>query len=357
MVDERIKKVAKILVDYSLDVQKDEKVMIRFNHEANPLALEIYKRILKKDAFPIVRPSLSGYSYAYYKNAKKHHLKHYPKLFEHTAKNIDAYVNLGGKDNTRELSNIDPKKISMKSKTTKPISDIIHKKKWALFEYPTRALAQESEMSLKEFGDFVYSASIKDWEKKSKELHKIKEIVDEAEQVRIVGEGTDISFSVKGRVGSASAGHHNLPDGEVFTSPVEDSTEGKIKFSFPGVRYGTAVEGISLEFKKGKVVKAEAEKNEKFLKKMLKTDKNAKRLGEWGIGLNYDIQDFVRNILFDEKQGGSTHLALGNSFEECKGNNPSAIHWDMIKDLRKDGAIIVDGKTFMKKGKVKLDNF
>ncbi|UCD04006.1 MAG: aminopeptidase [Candidatus Woesearchaeota archaeon] len=357
MVDERIKKIAKILVDYSIKVKPNSRIMVRFTSEANPLALEIYKLILKNGAFPVMRPNLQGYAYAYYTLANKKQLNTYPIIEDFIIKNTDGHIYLGGDFNTQELTSIDPKKMSLRSKLTKPIFDArIKKNNWVLFEYPTNALAQDAEMSLEEFENFVFSACIQDWKKEGKKQDAIKKIVDKGKNVRIIGEDTDISFSIRGRIGRKCDGHYNMPDGEVFTSPVENSTEGKIAYSFPA-RYGKVVDGVRLEFKKGKVVKATADKNEDYLKKMLNTDSGAKILGEWGIGLNYNIKKFVKQILFDEKIGGTIHLALGHAYKEVGGKNDSAIHWDMIKDLRKKGEVLVDDKVFMKKGKVQLKNF
>lgn len=358
MVDNRIKKVADILVNYSIKVKKGSNILVSFQSEANPLALEVYKKILKKGAYPIMDPSLPGYAYNYYKLANKTQLNHYPKIKDFIYKNTDGHMYLGGDWNTRELTSIDPNKLSIRSKISKPILDERNKKdNWVIFEYPTNALAQDAEMSLEEFEDFVYSACIQDWKAESKKQEKVKRIVDKGERVRIIGEDTDLTFSIKGRIGKKCDGHFNLPDGEVYTSPVETKTNGKVAFSFPAIRGGREVDGIKLEFKDGKVVKAKAEKNEEYLKKMLNTDPGAKRLGEWGIGMNFGIKKFVKQILFDEKIGGTIHLALGQSFKKAGGKNDSAIHWDMIKDLRKTGEVLVDDKLFIKKGKIHVKNF
>lgn len=358
MVDERIKKMADILVNYSITVKQGSKIRLVFTPEANDLALECYKLILKKGAYPITTVSLPGYSYVYYSMATKAQLQNFPKIEEYITKNTDGVIYLGGEYNTRELTSIDPSKLSMRQKVTKKISDYrVNQDNWILFEYPTNALAQDAEMSLEEFENFVFNSSIQDWKKVSKQQDKIKKIVDKGKDVRIIGEDTDLYFSIKGRQGIKCDGKRNMPDGEVFCGPVETSTEGKIAYSFPAIKGGREVDGIKLEFKKGKVVKATADKNEEYLKKMLNTDPGAKRLGEWGIGLNYNINKFVKQILFDEKIGGTIHLALGRAYKEGGGKNDSAIHWDMIKDLRKKGEVLVDDKVFIKKGKIHLKNF
>jgi aminopeptidase len=206
-------------------------------------------------------------------------------------------------------------------------------------------------MSLDEFEDFVYNATNIDWKKESKKQDKLKRILDKGKMVRIVGEDTDLSFSIMGRKALKCDGKHNMPDGEVFIAPVENSTNGKIAYSYPAIRLGKEVDGIKLEFKNGKVVKFSARKNESLLRESLNIDSGAKRLGEFGIGVNSGIKKFIKQILFDEKIGGTIHLALGMAYKEGGGRNKSAIHWDMIKDLRKGGSLYIDGKLIQKNGK------
>lgn len=352
MVDPRIKKVADILVNYSTKVKKGETVLIDAQYEAKDLVLEIYKLVLKKGAFPKVNLGLPGAAYNYFKLASDEQIKAFPKIRKYEIDNCDVIISIGAEENTRELTSIDPKRMSARSRVLKPISDVIHeKKRWVIFEYPTNALAQDAEMSLEEFEDFVYSACIKDWNAESKKQDKLKAIIDKGSKVRIVGKDTDLTFSIKGRKGVKCDGDFNMPDGEVFTTPVEDSTNGYISYSFPAIRSGKEVDGIRLWFKDGKVVKATAEKNEKLLHAMINTDPGAKRLGEFGIGVNFGIKKFVKQILFDEKIGGTIHLALGMSFKEALGRNKSAIHWDMIKDLRDGGELYVDGRLIQKDGR------
>ena len=207
------------------------------------------------------------------------------------------------------------------------------------------------EMSLEEFEDFVYGACLVDYEEMSRKEDILKEILDKGSEVYIVGRNTDLTFSIKGREGIKCIGERNLPDGECFIAPVETSTEGYIEYDFPAIYGGREVDGVRLEFKEGKVVKATAEKNEGYLNEMLNIDKGARYLGEFGWGINYGIKKFVKQILFDEKIGGTIHLALGMAYKEGGGVNDSALHWDMIKDLRKDGAVFVDGRCIMKDGK------
>jgi len=351
MVDQRIAKTAQILVEHSARVKKGEVVEIAGGPETAPLIQEIYRLCIKKGAFPRVEVGIPKLAYYYYHYASHEQLTNFPKIAHYIAHNTDAYIGLGGTTNTRELSTIPPKKLVLRRKVTERINKIYLKKKWVIFEYPTPALAQEADMSLEEFEDFVYGAVIQDWKKEEKRQTKLKKILDRGRRVRIVGKNTDIQFSIAGRQAIKSYGLYNMPSGEVFIAPVETTTEGHIEYSFPAIYSGKEVDGITLEFKKGKVVHFSAKKNVSLLKEMLAIDRGASYLGEFGIGTNYRIKNFVKQILFDEKIGGTIHLALGMAYEMGGGRNKSALHWDMIKDLRKGGEVYVDGKIIQKNGK------
>lgn len=352
MVDIRVKKLANILVNYSIKIKKGDYIQLGFEAKGQELALECYKLILKKGAYPIANASLPGFVYAYYKNASLEQIEHFPDLAMHESKRVAGSISIGGEYNTKELTSIDPKKIALRRKVTKPLSDIFIKKdNWVICEFPTEALAQDAELSLEEFEDFAYNATNLDWSKESKKQDKLKEILDKGQTVRIIAPDTDLTFSIKGRQGRKCDGHRNMPDGEVFIAPVDDSAEGHIKYTYPAIYSGREVSGVYLEFQKGKVVKATAEKGEDFLKEMIATDAGSCKLGEFGIGVNYGIQKFIKQILFDEKIGGTIHLALGMAYPEGGGKNKSAVHWDMIKDLRKGGELHIDGKLIQKNGK------
>jgi aminopeptidase len=352
MVDPRHKKLAEILVNYSIKIKKGDTIQLNFGAEAKELALECYKLILKKGAFPLVNASVAGFSYEYYKNASIEQLQKFPELAMHEAKNTAGSIGIGADYNTKELTNINPKKVAIRRKITRPISDVhIKKDNWVITEFPTNALAQDAEMSLSEFEDFVYSACIQDWKNLSKKQDKLKKIIDKGSKVRITAKDTDLTFKINGRQGIKCDGKRNMPDGEVFCAPVDDSANGYINYSYPAIYGGREVDGVSLKFKNGKVVSSKASKGEKFLKEMIAMDKGSCRLGEFGIGLNFGIKRFIKQILFDEKIGGTIHLALGMAYPEGGGKNKSALHWDMIKDLRKGGEFYVDDKLVQKNGK------
>lgn len=352
MVSPRITKVAKILVNHSCKIKKGEYVQIWVDYKAKAMALEVYKQVLRKGAYPSVKLGLPGSTYTYYKYATEEQLKHFPGISWYEIKKTDAVIYIGAPVNTRELSNVSPKKISMRRKVTEKISKWrTERTKWVIFDYPTEAFAQEADMSLEEFKNFVYRATLIDWKKLTEKQAKIKKVLDRGNKVRIKSKDTDITFSIKGRKAINSDGTYNMPDGEVFIAPREKTTKGYIKYTYPAIYGGREVSGVYLEFKKGKVVKAKAEKNENFLKEMIRTDEGAKYLGEFGIGTNPKIKKFIKNILFDEKIGGTIHLALGMAYKMEGGTNKSAIHWDMIKDLRKGGEVWIDKKLFIKDGK------
>ncbi len=355
MVDPRHVKTAHILVDYSTKVKKGERVRINTDPLSAPLAKEIYKLCIQRGAHPTVNCVLPGFTYDYYKYASDEQLRKFPDIAMYEAKNTQVWISIGGDHNTRELSNVDHKKIALRRRTTNPLSEqIIGHTRWVGFDYPSNALAQDAGMSLEEYENFVYGAVLLDWKKWSQRMKKLRDAMNKTHTVRIVTPDTDLRMSIKGRNAVIGDGSCNMPDGEVFTAPIVESVEGFITFDYPAIYNGNEVEGVRIEFRKGKAVNETATKNGKFLTAMLNTDKGARYLGELGIGANYNIQKFTKNILFDEKIGGSVHIAFGSAYKECKGTNKSALHWDMIKDLRKGGELYFDGKLVQKNGKFRL---
>ena len=361
MVDKRVLKAAKLLVEHSTKVKKGDKVRITGYVDAAPLIKEVYRLCIQKGAIVKVNTLLPELTHIFFSEAKKHQLEYYPKLREQEIKEIDVLINVGGDYNTREMSNIDPKKIATVSKIQNPISKIAMTKRWVGFDYPTNALAQDAEMSLEEYEEFVYGAISLDPKKMQKKLDKLQTVVNKTTNVRIVGKDTYLTFTINNMIAQSRYCIYNVPDGEVFTAPNKTSVEGKIRFTYPAIRSGNEVEDIYLEFKKGKIVKATAAKNEKFLHAMLDTDKGSRYLGELGLGMNPKITKFTKNLLFDEKIGGTIHLAIGMAYPECieknkKNGNDSALHWDIVKDFRKEGGeVYFDDKLVMKNGKWLID--
>ncbi len=353
MPDPRVRKLASILVRHSLGVKKGETVLINASSElAKPLVLEVYREVMFAGANPLLSVAFEEAANIFYSLATDAQLADFPKTRLFEAKNVDCVVTIRASANKKAMSNIDPARISKRSKVLRPIGEeIVNRKRWVLCNFPTNGLAQEADMSLEEYEDFLYNATNINWMAVKKKEMKLKKALDRASKVRIVGKDTDLTLSIRGRKAIPCYGERNMPDGEVFLSPVEDSAEGHIYYEMPAIYQGREVLGIRLKFKKGKIIEASADKNEKFLLAMLDTDNGARYLGELGIGVNYGIQKFSKDILFDEKIGGTVHLAAGRSYETAGGKNISAIHWDMIKDLRKDGALYLDGKMIQKNGK------
>lgn len=354
LVDPRVAKQAKILIDYSLKVKPGDNVIILSEFVGRPLVLELYKYLIKKRAGE-VRLKFSDYEFseAFYKNASISQIKHFPQIEMDETKSVDCYIRIGSPINTRGLTGIDQKRISQRAKVTRPILDYrVEKTRWVITKFPTNAQAQEANMSLSDYQDFVFSAINKvDWDKLYQQQEKLRKLIDKTSEVHLMGDETDLKLNIKGRKAVNSAGKNNMPSGEVFTSVIENSTSGFITYSFPAVYSGREFHSVKLEFKNGKVVRATAEKGEKDLNKILDTDKGARYIGELGFGNNYKIKRFTKDILFDEKIGGTIHIALGSGYKETLSKNKSAIHWDMIKDLRKGGEIWFDDKLAQKDGK------
>lgn len=355
MQDPRVEKLANTLVNYSTKVKKGEYVKIAGSTQAKPLILELYKAVLKKGAYPRLDISFPEIEYIYFKNASQEQLKYFPKLTMNEIKNIQVYIGIGAPYNTRELSNINPKKITLRRKITQPISDYIVNGKPEIrrcsTDFPTTALAQDAEMSLEEYQNFLFSATNINWQKEKKRILKINSLFEKSNHVQIIGEETDLKLSIKGKNSVADCGEENMPGGEVFMAPVRESLNGFIKFTYPSIYMGREVSDIYLEFKNGKVINYDASKNKNLLKIVLNTDKNSSYVGELGIGCNPRIKKFTKNLLFDEKINATIHLALGMAYKENGGGNDSAIHWDIVKDLRKNGKLILDNKIIQKNGK------
>jgi len=362
MVDERVEKLAKLTVHYCVDVKPREKVLIQGSEQAFPLIHEIYKECLLCDAYPQVMAQLDTL-YTFFKYAKEHQLNFVSPLDKFMMENIDARISIAAETNPKRLTNIDPARMTTFITARKELSEIFYKRvaekklKWTAVPYPITAQAQEAAMSMTEYEDFVYTSCLVDsedpiaeWKKIHQQQEKTCKFLDRASEIRVVGEDTDLTFNVKGRSWINCAGKENMPDGEVFTAPIENSVNGTIRFTFPGIVSGREVEDIKLTFKDGRVVKASAEVGDEFLQQTLKVE-GADRIGEASIGTNYAITKFTKNMLFDEKMGGTIHMALGNSYPESGGKNRSAIHWDILKDMKKGGEIYADGKLFYKNGK------
>ena len=355
--DPRITKQAETIVEHSVKAKKSDNVTIVSEYEGKPLVKEIYRLLVQKGISSIKWDLVDeDLDIIYYKYSSKGQRQVFPKVSYYSIKNCDCFIRIFAPSNLKAMSQIDPTKISERIKTLKLINDWrVNKTKWVISVFPTNSLAQEAGMSLSDYEDFVFS-SINDvyWDSLKEKQAKIKKLLDKTKLVKIVNKDTNLTFNIEGRKAESCLGQFNMPDGEVFTSVKENSVNGFITFSFPAIYLGREFEKVRLEFKNGKVVKATSSKNEIDLNKILDTDRGARYIGEFGIGTNIKIQKFTKEILFDEKIGGTIHLALGKGYKETLSKNISSIHWDMICDLRTGGALSFDDKLVQLGGKWKI---
>lgn len=349
--DRNVRRLAQILVRHSVKARKGEIVRISTGELGRPLSLAVYREVLRAGAHPLLAAGFEDAQRIFFEEASAGQIAHLPPTKMYEARRIDADIIIVAPGNTRHLSHIAPRKMAERRKALKPISEIVLRRvRWVLTNFPTEALAQETDRSLPEYEKLYYRAVEQDWAAMARMFRRAKGILERADRVRIVGRETDLSFSIAGRKAIPCAGEYNMPDGEIFTGPVESSADGRIFFEFPAIVGGREVSGIRLVFRKGKVVEAAADKNEAYLREMLSADPGASRLGEFGIGANAGVTEFTRDILLDEKMGGTIHLAVGRSYPESGGRNVSAVHWDMIKDLRSEGELFLDGRPVLRSG-------
>ena len=367
MRDHRVEKVADVLVDYSLDIKEGELVAIRGTYHAEPLILALYERCLERGAYPMIRATIPAAEPLFYRHASDKQLEFIWETDKWLIENLDAMFSILSDVNTRQLSKVDPARQVRATKSRKPLMDTTMKRtadgdyRWNVTLFPTEAHAMDAEMSLAEYEDFYYGACLVDkddpvaeWRRVAERHARLIEWMKGRNEVHIEGEGTDLVLEVGGRTFEPADGNMNFPDGEIFTGPIENKTRGVVTFSYPAVYGGKVVEGIRLRFEEGRVVEASADHNEDFLIKTLDTDPGARVLGELGIGTNYGIPSFSGEILLDEKIGGTVHLAVGASYPETGGVNESAVHWDMVCDLRRGGRISVDGDVLMEDGELQV---
>ncbi|MGQ9546930.1 MAG: aminopeptidase [Dehalococcoidia bacterium] len=365
MADPRVETVAKILVDYSVKVRPNQLVRISGGSQGTPLILAVYRRVLERGAHPFLQVEPEEAEELFFTYASDAQLDYIPPFRRDMIEQIDASIGIWTDVNTKQLSNADPAKQARRAVALRPLFDRFLERaarkelRWTGTLYPTQAFAQDAEMSLREFEDFVYGAClvhepdpIRAWRKISREQQRIVDWLNKARKIHVLGLDTDLKLEVTGRRWINCDGHENFPDGENFTGPIEQSVNGHIRYTYPACVDGREVEDVRLWFEDGKVVKAKAAKNEAFLLKMLKTDKGARYVGEFSFGTNAGIQRFTKNTLFDEKIGGTIHLALGKGYPESGSKNKSAIHWDMVCDLRQGGEVRVDDTLFLKDGKI-----
>ncbi len=358
-------KYAKVLVDYSTNVQKGELVVISSQSiYSKDLIKAIYKRVLERGANPVLRTGLGDFAEIFMKYASDEQLDYVDPMTKLEYEKADVFISLGAPLNTKAMAKADLDKMSRRGKATKPLSELMLSRaakgelKWVIADVPTHALAQEAKMSLDDYTEFLFNScylNLDDPVAKLKELDTQQtawaNYLNGIKELRITGEKTDITFNVEGRKWVSCSGLNNYPDGEVFTSPVENGINGEIYFDFPQNYRGSSAHDVHLWIENGLVVRAEASQGQDFLNAMLNMDEGSHGIGEIAFGTNWQIQDVTGNILFDEKIGGAIHMAVGASYPETGGKNVSGLHWDMIKNMKEGGKAYADGKLIYENGK------
>lgn len=363
MADPRINKLAKVMTTYSLAIKPGQQVLLQTSPLADEFNLAFIEEVTRVGAHVFTMNAIPGAVEAFLKNASGRQLDFVSPVRKLIYETFDARMVVEAEANTRELAGVNPKKISRLRRANAPLFHKMLRRierremTWCVTVYPTDASAQEANMSLSDYREFVYEAGMlnsKDplalWKAEAGKQRRLVNWFKGKNKVVLKGEDIDLDLSIKGRRFIVCAGDQNFPDGEIFTSPVENSVNGWVRFKYPAIFDGQEIEDIELWFENGRIVKEKAGRNQELLSAHLNTDKGARYLGEWGIGTNYNIKKFTKNMLFDEKLGGTIHLAMGLGFEEAGGKNKSGLHWDMLCDMS-SSEIIVDGRLFYKNGK------
>lgn len=364
MADIRLQRMARVLVHYSLGIKKGDRLAIMAGPQATPLIKEVVREAIRAGAHPETFVSLPGVQEILLKEGSDEQLTYIPAAQRMVMEEYEAMLQLFSQENTKELNGIDPARVALTRQARRDLSHTYMKRSaegtfhWNIAMFPNEAYAQDANMSLSDFEDFVYRACFLDdenavtrWQELSQQQERLVQWLRGKHAIHVQGPDTDLSFSIEGRIFINDDGHYNLPGGEFFTGPVEDSAHGYIRYSFPASFGGRSVEDVRLRFEQGVVVEATAAQGQDYLDKMLALDDGARRLGEFAFGNNSNVDRCTKNILFDEKMGGTIHLALGASIPQTLGVNQSALHWDMVCDLRSGSEIRVDGELFSKDGK------
>jgi len=362
-VSERLRRFADVVVGYCGRVEPDDLVVLQGTMNVEPLIEQLYAAVLRAGGSPATRvmPELGELLLT---EGSEEQIQWLTPGEREDIEQADVWIVVEAPSNTKELTAVDPERQALRQRARSSLRERYLERalngdlRWVLTAFPTNAAAQDAEMSLAEYEEFVYGSALLDaddpvarWREFSGELRRVVEFLSAKQELRFVTEGTDITFAVGGRTWVAADGHENFPDGEVFTAPHDESTDGVITFTYPAVFEGRQVDDVRLGFRGGEVVEATASRGEDFLQEMVALDDGARRVGELAFGLNDAVSVFTRNILFDEKIGGTMHLALGSAYPECGGTNRSALHWDMICDLRSGSEVYADGELVYRDGR------
>ncbi|GAB4108063.1 MAG: aminopeptidase [Phycisphaeraceae bacterium] len=388
MRDPRLDKLARVLIEYSTQIKPGQIVRLTGAPVAIPLLEALYEAALKAGAFPYVKCQPDTLANIFFQHASEEQLKHVSPLALHEIETIDVSIGLWADTNTKSLSRVDPKRQGLASAARKPIMQVFMKRaaaandpnrypgvkplRWTGTQFPTAASAQDAEMSLTEYEDFVFRAGhldkedpVAEWLKIQQQQQKVVDYLTGKKEIRFqTPRGTDLTVNIEGMRWVNCCGHENFPDGEVFTGPnlkaPDGGVNGVVKYSFPAVHHGREVHDIELTFEKGRVVDAKASKNQQFLIDMLDQDPGARSLGEIALGTNFQITEYTKNTLFDEKIGGTFHAAVGAGYPETGNDNASGLHWDMVCDMRPEaggGTVTVDGEVISRDGRFVFDGW
>lgn len=367
MPDPRIANLAKVIVDYSVQIKPGDQVFVTTTPAATPLVQELYRLILRRGAHltPIVE--LPGMAPIFFANASEEQIAYVSPVIKQVIETFDVRIAIYSATNTRELTGVDPVKQGIRQRAMREVNQTFMDRsasgalRWNVALFPTDAYAQDAEMSLADFEDFAYGACLCDrpdpvaaWQEVRRRQQILVDWLAGKNEVHLIGPDTDLRVGIAGRAFVNCYGDKNMPDGEVFTGPEETRINGHVRFSFPAIYQSREVSDVRVWFEDGVAVKWTAAKNEAFLTQMLTSDEGARRLGEFAFGANFGIQRFIKDMLFDEKIGGTVHMAFGGGYPETGSTNRSAIHWDMLCDLRQGGEVWVDGELFAKDGKYVL---
>jgi aminopeptidase len=362
-MDSRIEKLADLMVNYALELKKGDWIKLQGINKSMPLIKAVFKKAMEIGAHPYYSAVDDDIEEMYLKLGSDEQLKYISEIQKIEMEKLDALFAVMGRDNTKYLTNVEPRKQALAQGARKDLMATFMERaskgelKWVGTMFPTHSAAQDAEMSLTEYEDFVYGAGHLDdddpvafWKATSAKQAKICDYMGGMKEIHVKANGTDLKVNVEGRKWINCDGKENFPDGEVFTTPIENSANGHILYTFPACYGGREVTNVRLEFKDGKVVDFSADKNLDYLTSMIDMDEGARFIGEFAIGTNYNITQFTKNTLFDEKIGGTIHIALGASYPETGGTNQSGLHWDMVCDLRDSGELIGDGEVIYKNG-------
>jgi aminopeptidase len=363
MLDPRAVKLAELLVNYSVAVRPGDWVLVRGSVIAEPFINEVTRQVLRAGGKPTVLISSDALEETVLRESSDEQLEWVSPVDTMLFEQVDALISVRAPENTRSLTGVDPARQRIQQNARRRLMQTYMDRsaegslRWVGTQIPCQAFAQEADMSLSDYADFVYRACFTDqldpvqcWTDIYNNQQRLVDWLRGKQQVIVRGPNADLRLSIAGRAFVNSDGRHNMPSGEIFTGPVEDSVNGWVRFTYPAIRGGREVEGVELEFKDGKVVRASAEKNEDYLISQLDSDEGARYLGEFAIGTNYGIDRFTKSILFDEKIGGTIHMAVGAGYPETGSQNKSSLHWDFICDMHNDSEILVDGELFYKNG-------